>query len=500
MQPPRRSAVLDEQCPGERPLVAQHPGEAGEAAIALDHALPVPPCDAVRGRATPLVPLLDAAGPIYERLFKELRRHIMNGSWRAGTRLPSSRLLAQDLGISRGSASLALEQLVAEGWATSTCRKGVFVAPLKVQSSPGGAARTAERGVEGRSFESLRHAPDLFPMKRWRQHQNEVWRRYPPDELLALDRGLGNPVLRSALARLVLPSRGINATLDEVAITSGAAQATLLAVRACLPAGGSVALESPGNPLLANQLRAHGYRITLLEGENDHAEPLASADLLVCGFGLTATQPRRNQHLLQWAVAGDRWIIEYDGSGLPHEGPLHAPALCAGATYPRQSYVRDFDQLIYPGLNIALLVPAAEALDRVAETRRFIHERRGNHEQLVLADFIEHGGFAAQLRRVSLELRKRRQALLAAFAACPLAHQLQDAGAHLVIKAAPADLQEIWKSLTHAGLEARPVADFDLGQRTSEGLLLPVTGISMASARRLRDSLSDGSAPYGHLQ
>ncbi len=138
-----------------------------------------------RSRAPAFLPVdlrPEPAGGLYQSLYKRLRGFILDGVWPAGTRLPSSRALAADLKVSRNTAILAVEQLIADGWAESRSRSGVYVSAAPVAPAP-----PAERAgpAELPPFALQRPATDLFPAQVWKQLQSRAWAEIEPQRLLS---------------------------------------------------------------------------------------------------------------------------------------------------------------------------------------------------------------------------------------------------------------------------------------------------------------------------
>src|SRR4051794_39030956 len=174
----------------------------------------------------PLLSLPDKSGVLYVRLYQRMRALILEGSWPPGMRLPSSRTLAGDLGIARNTASLAIDQLLADGWVETRSRSGTFVSASlpqrgKPTSEPRGQARGGTLPIP---FELRPGAVDSFPFERWARIQSRVWARSVPDLLYDAEPA-GDFTLRQAIADLVLPARGLSASADEVIVITSAQSA-----------------------------------------------------------------------------------------------------------------------------------------------------------------------------------------------------------------------------------------------------------------------------------
>lgn len=321
----------------------------------------------------PAVLLPDNGGRLYARLYQRLRTLIEDGSWPPGMRLPSSRLLAEDLGMSRNTASIALEQLVAEGWADARNRSGVFVARhLPKREAPIVSAHNAvSAGVSPRM---LPDTPiDLFPLRRWRTLHARIWAERGP-ALLEAPSQLGEPALREAIARLVCVTRGFSAPPDQVLVTAGAGAAL---------------------SVIANVLRAR------------------AEDSVIYDPGMSAT---RRKGLLNWAVAGNGWIVERDCDGWAAGIAASPPPLRTTHGADRIIYVRSLTELLCPAIPFTFIVAPPALASELGERLGCNGIAPSRDDQLTLARFIGEGGLAAHLRRLRRALAERREWLRARLA------------------------------------------------------------------------------------
>ncbi|MEM6796423.1 MAG: PLP-dependent aminotransferase family protein, partial [Acidobacteriota bacterium] len=210
-----------------------------------------------------------AAGvPLYRQIYEAIRRDILEGLLQGGQRLAATRVMADDLGISRNTVLEAIEQLIAEGYLTSRAGSGTFVAldlpdpRMRVPSEPeteaaGEAPELSMRGQKyrrwasasthdrSRPFQLGRPALDRFPWKLWwrltARRGREVsrdWLDYSPSA--------GYPPLRRALARYLHSARGLRCSPEQIVIVRGSQQGLDLAARVFLDPGDAVWMEDPG--------------------------------------------------------------------------------------------------------------------------------------------------------------------------------------------------------------------------------------------------------------
>ncbi|MFG2574223.1 PLP-dependent aminotransferase family protein [Streptomyces sp. NPDC048481] len=351
-----------------------------------------------------------------------LREAVRSGRLAQDTRLPSSRDLAADLGVSRGLVTEAYEQLTAEGYLRSGRGAGTWV---------GGAARAARPRARdlaprppGARTDFVPGTPDLslFPRAAWAAAQRGVLAELPHHDLGYPDpRGL--PRLRTALAELLSRRRGVVADPERLVIVSGVAQATALLGLALHARGAeAVGVEDPGSPQHGALYAAAGVRAVPLplDGEGTDLAALRSS-----GVRAVTTTPahqfptgiaysaRRRAELLDWARSVDGFVIEddYDGDFRYDRAPVGA---LQGLDPERVAYTGSVSKSLAPGLRLGwLLVPEALA-EHVVARKRTSDLGHPALDQALFARFVERGDYDRQLRRCQRAYRERRDALVAA--------------------------------------------------------------------------------------
>ncbi|MFE5509828.1 PLP-dependent aminotransferase family protein [Streptomyces sp. NPDC056529] len=389
--------------------------------------------------------LLPAAGAPARRrgraLQEALREAVRSGRLAAGTRLPSTRELAADLGVSRGLVTEAYEQLTAEGYLRGERGAGTWVGGAVRVGGVAGSGVTATGGVAGAGGAGgaggAVGAPDvrvdfrpgvpdlsLFPRSAWAAAQRSVLARLPHRALGYPDpRGL--PELRGALAGMLARRRGVVADPERLVVCSGVAQASTL-LGFVLRARGlrAVGVEDPGSPEHGRLFASTGMETVWLplDGEGLRPGPLTASGVRAVvvtpshqfpsGIGWSA---ERRAALLDWARAVDGYVLEddYDGDFRYDRAPVGA---LQGLDPERVVYAGSVSKSLAPGLRLGwALVPEA-LLDEVVERKRTMDLGNPVLDQAVLAEFVARGGYDRQLRRCQRAYRERRDALLAALA------------------------------------------------------------------------------------
>jgi GntR family transcriptional regulator/MocR family aminotransferase len=393
----------------------------------------------------------DSPVPLFRQLYYCLRDGIITGQLRPGSQLPSTRLLALDLGLSRVTVQSAYEQLTAAGHAEGRHGSGTYVAMRPPPSLPQGesgplsaaapqpTARALSRRVSSlmaapaplhavhTTGALLAFAPDLaaldaFPWQLWGRLLGRRWRQSAP-ELLQPQHDGGYRPLREALVQYLTRERGLACNADQVLIVAGAQQAIDLAARVLLDPSDKAWIEDPGYPGAYGALAVAGAQVCPVpvdgEGVNVAAGILHAPEARLafvtpahqCPTGVTMSLKRRLA-LLEWAYRAGAWILEDDcGGEYCYNGRPVAP-LHALDRERRVLYVGSFGKLLFPALRLGYLVAPADLVKPLLQMLRFTTQHPPLLEQTVLAEFIAGGHFAHHLRTTRALYQERQQVLL----------------------------------------------------------------------------------------
>lgn len=379
---------------------------------------------------------------------------VMEGFIAPGQALPSSRMLAKTLGLSRTTVTLALQTLADQGLITGRQRSGCFVGelaqsapPAKRPVGPGTGTSpnraqtrrilgwrrrlqlrpTTQRNIEKPADWQQQPYPfiygqfdaALFPYRDWRACALEslearAVRRWATDHIDRDDEAL----IEQIHGRL-LPARGIWAERDEILVTNGAQQATYLLAALLIGPQTRVGVEDPGYPDARNifALRTrHVHALPVDEGGLMLGPALSRCDYLYvtpshqCPTTVTMTLERR-QALLERAARDDFVLIEDD-----HESELNfsgkpTPALKSLDGAQRVIYVGSLSKTLAHGLRLGYLVAPAELVRELRALRRLMMRHVATNNQQAAAAFIAHGFHEAYLRRLNLAFRERSRVL-----------------------------------------------------------------------------------------
>lgn len=446
-----------------------------------------------------LLPVADAPARARGRTLQAaLREAIRSGRLARGTRLPSSRELAADLGVSRGLVTEAYEQLVAEGYLRSGRGAGTWVGAA-VRAAPPRAQDLAPRSPGSRA-DFVPGTPDLslFPRAAWAAAQRGVLAELPHQALGYPDpRGL--PRLRTALTELLVRRRGVVADPERIVVVSGVAQAATL-LGFVLHARGIrvVGVEDPGSPEHGTLYAAAGLGTVPLplDGEGTALGPLRES-----GVRAVVTTPahqfpsgiaysaRRRAELLDWARAVDGLIVEddYDGDFRYDRAPVGA---LQGLDPERVAYTGSVSKSLAPGLRLGWLLVPASLAEEVVERKRTMDLGHPVIDQALFARFVERGDYDRQLRRCQRAYRERRDALVSALAEHFPGAEVSGiaAGLHVIVSLPDryGPLDRFLERAAAAGVAVRGLAQY--GRVPDEGVRL-VLGYAHLSPVRIREGV-----------
>jgi GntR family transcriptional regulator/MocR family aminotransferase len=473
----------------------------------------------------------DANVPTYRWLCTTLRTEILEGRLRPGARLPATRDLAVQYGLSRGTIVNAFDQLKSEGYIQGTIGSGTYVnavlpdellhagPPLFRPRAPPRPPRTfsayGDRVTEfpgfrlrpSRAFRSNVPALDQFPIALWAQLSARLLRRASPKLLLGSELA-GHPPLRAAVADYLTSSRGVKCTASQVIIVSGVQAALDLAVRLFVNRGDRVCMEDPGYPGAASLFDAAGATIATAavdeEGMALRPATLRRARLVYVTpahqfpLGVAMSLPRRLA-LLEWAsktgalVFEDDYDSEYRYSGRP------IPALQGLDRTGQVLFAGSFSKVLFPSLRLGYLVVPDDLIDRFTRAISLTNRHAPLLDQAVLCDFITQGHFGRHLRRMRQLYAERLSVLIEC-----ARHQLTGL---IAISPVEAGLQTIgWLAdgidggAAAAAAAARnvdviPLRRYHRGAMARDGLQLGFAAVGTRELRRGVNDLASALAP-----
>jgi GntR family transcriptional regulator / MocR family aminotransferase len=461
---------------------------------------------------------LPGEGPLVMQVYRAIRARILAGTLRPGERLPATRILANELAVSRNTVLAAYDQLLGEGYASARRGSGTFVAAELPEPASGRrdrppeTPRPARLSSYGRRVAALprlgaafvraprfdfrygRPAYDDFPAAIWTRI---LVRRARRTAVADLDYGSpkGERSLREAIAEHVARTRGIDCAAWQIVVTAGSQQALDLVARVLLDPGDRVLLEEPHYLGARRCFLAAGARIETGPVDDDgfdvaRVRPAARTARLAYvtpshhfPTGVVMSLARRLA-LLDWARRNRAFVVEddYDSEYRYRGRPIEA--LAALDRDARVIYVGTFSKVVFPALRIGYLILPETLVEAVAQAKSVIDSGSSRLAQAALGDFLREGHFERHVRRTRARNAARRQALLAALAehvGDRGAWVGADAGLHLLLwirDLAASRVPELVERALAADVGVYSVAPFYRRPPRKAGLLLGYAGLS----------------------
>jgi GntR family transcriptional regulator/MocR family aminotransferase len=451
--------------------------------------------------------------PLQHQIVRQIRQFILSGRLRQGARMPSTRELAHELGVSRITVTLAYEQLASEGYTEARRGAGTYVCSaipddvLKVTAKDGARPRPA--APRHPPFAPRPHRPfqvgaldaGLFPHATWSRLLARAWRN-PASSLTGGADSFGWRPLREAIARHLGEWRGIECDSAQIVVTSGTADALDIVAHCFFAAGDTLLVEEPGYAPMRFGLAKSGLGVASVRVD-DEGFDLQAAPTNVAARGAVLTPSRqfplgatltltRRLKLLEWVARTGGYLIEddFDSEYRYRGAPL--PALMSLDRDARVIYLGSFSKILSPTLRIGFMVLPAPLLDEVRAYLRLRGVAASLIAQPALAEFMQSGDLAVHIRRTRRLYAQRQEALVAA-ASAALDGLLElvpsTAGMHLVADLAPRLRRRMTdraaaRLAEKAGVMVMPLADYFAGRPDRSALLLGFAGFGEAELRR----------------
>jgi len=481
----------------------------------------------------PLVSVDRNAGlALHRQIYDSFRAAILDGRLRPGQRIPSTRVLASEIGVSRFPVLSAYDQLLAEGYTESRVGAGTLVCaslpeqlmsarpqrtnPASVRSGP---RRVADRcGLLPRRqavpwvvppgpFRVGQIAFDQFPHQIWLRLLARRGRAVSAETLHYGDLK-GSPALRQAIANYLKVARSVRCDAEQVLVVNGSQQALEISARVLLNPGDRVWVENPSYRLARDVFTLNGCRMVPVPVDGEGLE--VSAGIKACRaaravfvtpshqfpLGVTMSASRRLQ-LVDWAQNSGSWILEddYDSEFRYESQPI--ASLQGLDPNSRVIYIGTFSKILFPSLRLGYLVVPPDLIERFHVMRRLMDLGMPTLSQQVLADFIDAGHYARHIRRMRVHYGENRR-LLAESLDRILGGKLQligdEAGMHLTVMLPKGyNDEEISHRAVREGLSLWPLSRLYM-KNPRQGFILGFGGVAAkeipAAVRKLHNLLS----------
>lgn len=444
-------------------------------------------------------------------IYRQLLDAILDGRLQAGERLPSSRDLAAQLQVARGTVNTAYERLVAEGFLVPRRGSGTYVCEEVTRTR----SRRTRGGNPARPRSHWEHLtpameeapplefdlsiggpdPELFPLAEWRRMVGASIG--PSLTRRSVYARPGHPELQSEIARYLGQSRSVQAERDDVLLTTGAQQGLDLCSRVLLAPGDQVAVEDPGYTAAVRLFASHRAQITgvPVDAEGLVVEQLPATARLVYvtpshqfPTGAAMSLPRRTA-LLEWAARQGAVVLEDDYDSEFRYGDRPLEPLQSLDPDGRVIYLGSFSKTLSPMLRAGYVVAPAALQPALRQAKQLTDWQGDPVTQTALGRFMAEGRLAHHLRRAMRAYRQRREVLSDALAGHPDLEPLPSAaGLHVCARFADPDVddQAVAARAAESGIAVESLSPRFVQQPAWPGLLL---GFRHISADRIPEAI-----------
>lgn len=441
--------------------------------------------------------LLPDAGNQPRQIHAAIRDAILRGQLAPGLRLPSTRALAQQLGVARGVVVVAYEHLLGDGLVEARTGAGTYVSEgIKARPQPAAVAPAIAVPVRAACALGNTTVSGSLLSRLGIAMRRRIAEAGPDDLFIGDPRG--TRALREQIAQHLAASRGFRADPDCIVIVGSVQQGLRLCAEALFAPGDAIWVEDPGYPsthatlragglhLVATPIDEGGLRVEAGRARAPHAKAAYVTPSNQFPTGVSMPLSRRFA-LLDWARAAGAWILEddYDNEFRYDGPPLTALAGLDGGE--RVIYFGTFSKTLFASLRLAYLVVPPAILARVVAVRaghdRFPCTAVGG----AVADLMADGTLAAHVRRVRKLYRAARETLAASLEefAGPHLHVVKPAqGLHLIAYLAKAKAEAAGAIRARAGIEAWLIGETRLESRGPDGFILGFAGHAASDLRQ----------------
>lgn len=422
---------------------------------------------------------------LYEQIYKFIVSEIRSGKLLRGEKLPSTRSLAQSLGISRSTADYAYEQLEAEGYIEARPYKGFYVCGIdelltiesdrKPEEKSALPENSSDKGVQI-DFSLNNIDMSFFPSDTWRK----LTRNTLNDDRLSIftsGDSQGDLSLRETICDYLRGARGVNARAGNIIIGAGN-DYLLMLLKFILGDGRKVAMENPTYLRAYKIFRALGYEVCSMKMDR---QGLITKDIDKKDVDLVYVMPThqyptgtvmpigRRMELLSWAIGENRYIIEDDYDGEFRYSGKPIPSLHMSDRNGRVIYIGTFSKSIAPSIRISYMVLPDELMRVYREKCAFMSSPVSRIEQATLREFIAGGHFERYLNKLRKNYRDKYELLMGGLRRMPGFKVIgANAGLHILLTSDHLTGTQMAAKALKMNIKIYPLSDFMFEENPGE--------------------------------
>ncbi len=435
----------------------------------------------------------DPKVPLYEKIYEYIRQDMMDGKILEGEKLPSTRLLAKNLSVSRSTVDLAYGQLMAEGYIKAQPYRGYFACDItelyragqkrnRHDAAPAKKVVCSERMID---FSPYGIDSESFPFRMWRKISRTVLID-DREELLYAKDGQGEQGLREAIASYLHQARGVNCEPSDIIVGAGNEYLEILLTQILGP-GKTVLMDNPGYPQAYHTFKNMGYQVAT----GHFAQNLADEELLAetspdlvylmpsHQFPLGNVLPLKQRiALLKWACETEgRYLIEDDHDSEYRYRGKPIPSMQSIDREGRVIYLGTFSKSIAPSLRVSYMVLPPRLTEQYRTNCGFYSVTVPKIQQEILCTFLKEGYFERHLNKMRGIYRSKRDFLLSELKKYDWAAYVggDQAGLHILVHVqSTLGEEELCRRLAGAGVRAFGIYEFRLDGKEEKPFDTPV--------------------------
>lgn len=451
---------------------------------------------------------------LYMQIYDQFKESIITGELTDGSKLPSTRNLSRELGVSRNTIESAYQQLYSEGYIISKTGSGFTVknfdrtisADFMAQSSAKPALLCNDASLPNQTYKyDFRYgklSPEDFPKALWKRLSNKIYSEENINKIMSYNENKGELVLREEIAKYLKGSRGVSCSSDQIVLCSGSQSAIDIICQLINDLPTSIAIEDPGYAgardvfinnglnLIPIDVDSEGINIDMLEKTTANIVYVTPSHQFPMG-GVMPIQ--RRLKLIEWAVKNDSVIIEDDYDSELRYCSRPIPSIQSIDPYGRVIYIGTFSKSLAPGLRLSYMVLTPE-LTKTFDTKfaRY-HSQVPVLQQLVIKEFMALGNWESHLRKICLSYKKKHDILISMInelMGSNVTIHGKNAGMHIIVevKSGPTE-EDLIKRASNGGVKVYPVSTSWIRKDKYPGNMV-LLGFSGLTENNIREGLA----------
>ena len=371
----------------------------------------------------------NSSQPLYEQIYSHFSEEILTGTLAAGSRLPATRKLAEELSIGRNTVDRAYQQLTAEGYVQPRTGSGFIVNRIPIEKIPQCSKKILPAAVDDMSpsvrYDFAYGAMDnsVFPYNHWRKSLNNALGMLEMSDSIHYPQRTGELALRQEIVRYLYHSRGVSCKPEQVVITCGQQHSMEIIANMFEDTGKTFSMEDPGYDGIRTIFSNHNFHMNYIPVEKDGISIECATEFNTDLLYITPSHQfptgavmsiGKRKELLHWAEKSNTYLIEDDYYSELRYYTNPIPSLQSLDKNSRTIYTGTFSKSLSPFMRLAYIIFPQSLLPRYYKYYSRYNSQVSTLHQLALADFMASGCYERHLNRLRTFYKKKHTALLTA--------------------------------------------------------------------------------------